>query len=715
MKKNINLDNIVETIPKNLTDIEKTRYLYLELCRKFIFDQRFATKDPVQMDRIFNKEFDFNNIDDNKAVCSMLSKMYIYLLEKVGIKASAIYLPNNLVGHVSVVMQIEDNGKKDYYYVSITDDLMNVKQGYKTKGFCCKPPKRPYITFEGFSSLPEANLQQIDCKLGYTYNVQEKYIYLNDAVEILSKEMRDINIMRQHIKNRENIKGFIPDSDILKYKIEFIVNYINSFCKNLSGIEKKDFLFELVKSCLTEDEYKIFGKYNCNDNNKRILTILKVKGQIKEDDIFYLIQDTGNILKIDQSKVQKLFENGVKPFWTHVQIISENRPFDEVNKEFNTKLSIYSQKYPEKACAAILLQSCNRYIALYKNYTCKEFKKGSKNFFTKKMYQELDYFLKIFEEYQKYSEKVPKEIYKQLENRLKKIDIKNNNIEELYNIICEIQYSLFYQANYIIELTEEYKKALSECAEQKDILLTHVSPEAKAKMIKRAILPHYERTQYGTEFGKFVFASSEDNKNNAYVISMANNSQMRLLPNTYEIPMYLLGADNLSITNGKVISKERGYIYYITPNGFIPEVELKANQDYNTVSFVFGNEWRYEGVVSLNVENNFPNVVKIGTYNDITEILKYNQIFTQLKKLSPQEIELLSNPETCNDTLKKLIADGKIRDINTACGINPFHSNKITDKTVVISAEEAIDANCRTTNDICQAKENLLGKIKEIE
>ena len=301
----------------------------------------------------------------------MLSKMYMYMLEKIGIKSNGVYLPNTLMGHIGVVMQIEENRKNDYYYVSITDDLMNVKLGYKTKGFCKKPSSRKHVDFaDDFSELSDDELYKIDTKLGYTYNInsQDEGMYLNSAVEILSKEMRDPNLMRQYIKNNKNLTEDIPDSDLLKYKIEFIVNYINDFGKKLSGIEKKDFLFDLVKECLTEEEYKVFGKYNCNDNNKRILTILKVKGPTKKDDIFYLIQDVGDIEKIDEKKVKDLLENGVKPFWTHVQILSNESIFDEINKQYNYELSLYAQKNPKEVRAAMLFQSCEGYINLYKKY-----------------------------------------------------------------------------------------------------------------------------------------------------------------------------------------------------------------------------------------------------------------------------------------------------------------------------------------------------------
>ena len=51
--KKIDLDDLVNSIPNNLTNIEKARYLYIELCRSFIFDQKFCTRDPNQMERIF--------------------------------------------------------------------------------------------------------------------------------------------------------------------------------------------------------------------------------------------------------------------------------------------------------------------------------------------------------------------------------------------------------------------------------------------------------------------------------------------------------------------------------------------------------------------------------------------------------------------------------------------------------------------------------------
>lgn len=720
MENKIDLNKIIEKMPKDLTDIEKARYIYIELCKIFIYDEKYVTGDQEVKHTIFEKEPDVDNIEDNEIVCSSLSRLCIQMLEKVGIKAAGIYMNGRYEGHMAVVMQIGEGENKKYYHLNPTTDLMEIKQGFKTMGFCSKPLDGEYLTFaEDFSTISEEEIKTIDDKLGYTYNG----LYMDEVINMLSEEMCNIQYIREYIKihHPEIDVTTVPTTDFLKYKLEFLVNYINNFCKDLSGTEKRDLIYTIAETGFTDDENKKFGRFHGKESNK-LIAILKAKGQVREDDVFYLIQDSGDIVNINEEEVRTLLENGLELFRKDAQIISKDNPFDEVNKQFNTKLNIYTGEHPEAAYAAILLQCCKRYISHYQNG------EYYKHFSKKRLNMELEKAFEVFKQYEEYFKKMPEEIRITLQNKIDEcvslynMGKENDTVPDkrLYELITELEGYFSEEAKEIVQMTEDYKKLLIQCAKDKNILLTHISPCPPEKMENQVIRPNYRPSQYGSEFGNYVFACSEDNSTNTYLIARANNSGMRLLPNIYINPIYLLGADNIDIIRdddqkpGRVASKEPGYIYYIKPEGFTPEVELMVSTDYisnGTLHFNFGDEWKYNGEIELPEKSSLSQVTKIEEFTDVTQILESNQILTQKIPLTEEEIECLQNTYTVRKKILELLEAGKIRYLNGESGVNSLNIRRMNipdkSKKVMITAKDALEAHCITAEDVRREKTRL--------
>lgn len=246
-----------------------------------------------------------------------------------------------------------------------------------------------------------------------------------------------------------------------------------------------------------------------------------------------------------------------------------------------------------------------------------------------------------------------------------------------------------------------------QCAKDKNILLTHISPCSPEKMENQVIRPNYRPSQFRIEFGNYVFACSEDNSTNMYLISGANNSTMRLLPKVYKNPVYLLGADDIDIRKdddqkpGKAVSKNPGYIYYIKPDGFTPEVRLKVSTDYtsnNTLYFDFGDEWKYNGEIELPEKSSLSQVTKIEEFTDVTQILESYQVLTQKIPLTEEEIECLHDTYTVRKKILELLEAGKIRYLNGESGVNALDISRMRSpdksKNVMISAEEVRSSLC---------------------
>ena len=158
-------DKFLEKMPDNLTQIEKARWIYIQLGRFFSYDERYIlTENEDERKKIFDKTPE--EITGDKAVCTSISRIYEKLLKKVGIaNVKTIVVPDERGGHG--YNELEIDGKK--YCVDLIHELVNIKGGLKTKEFM------PQIHYEyngekEYDCLTEDELKRIDDKIGYTYH-----------------------------------------------------------------------------------------------------------------------------------------------------------------------------------------------------------------------------------------------------------------------------------------------------------------------------------------------------------------------------------------------------------------------------------------------------------------------------------------------------------------------------------------------------------------
>lgn len=163
----IDYDRIINEMPKNLTKIEMARYIYIQLGRYFSYDEKyFTSKTDEEKLEIFNRTED--DIVNYKAICSSLSKIYVKLLEGVGIEARTVIIPGGEFGHGFTEMVIDDKT----YCAHLAWDLMNIKKGFKTTGFMIDYSSR--FVNQKYQELQEEELKRIDDKIEYTY---KRFLY----------------------------------------------------------------------------------------------------------------------------------------------------------------------------------------------------------------------------------------------------------------------------------------------------------------------------------------------------------------------------------------------------------------------------------------------------------------------------------------------------------------------------------------------------------
>ena len=130
-------------MPKGLTQIEKARYIYIQLGKIFSYDERYITSESEEEKKqIFNKK-----IED--------------MLNRVGIKSKTVLIQGERLGHAITELEIDEKE----YFTDLTHDLMNIKTGLKTNEFMIGKPENN----QKYEIITEEELKKIDDKLEYTY------------------------------------------------------------------------------------------------------------------------------------------------------------------------------------------------------------------------------------------------------------------------------------------------------------------------------------------------------------------------------------------------------------------------------------------------------------------------------------------------------------------------------------------------------------------
>ena len=222
------IDRLIVKIPKEYSEMEKARYLYINLAKIFTFDEDYYLGNTkMQKKLIFqaNKEAirkkEIVENRKNKAICISIAKAYNYALNKVGIDAS-IYKANPDDPHVSSRFVIGDNS----YIADLQLDLLYIQMKRETRFF-----GRGY----GNEGLTDKDLNDLDDKIGYNYSGENE----------VSKKIKEIE------EECKNIDSFSE-------KIEMIINKLKDveYLKKMDLVEVDTFYFWVFKKIFPIEDYR---------------------------------------------------------------------------------------------------------------------------------------------------------------------------------------------------------------------------------------------------------------------------------------------------------------------------------------------------------------------------------------------------------------------------------------------------------------------------
>ena len=125
------IDNIIDTMPSNLSKLEIIRYIYISLGK--ILSSDINVMDDKNETVSFNKISTINNIwgaiSKGKVVDVVVSKIFMYVCSRIGIKSELI--SSSIKGSVANKVYLDDT----FLIVDLFNDIHNIQGGFVTNFF----------------------------------------------------------------------------------------------------------------------------------------------------------------------------------------------------------------------------------------------------------------------------------------------------------------------------------------------------------------------------------------------------------------------------------------------------------------------------------------------------------------------------------------------------------------------------------------------------
>ena len=125
------IDNIVDNMPCDLTELEKVRYIYISLGKILYIDINAMNEknDTISFDRISTMNNIWGALSRRKINDSIVSKIFMYICSRLGIRCELVN--NSIKGSIANRVFIDDN----YIVVDLFNDIHNIQGKFMTHYF----------------------------------------------------------------------------------------------------------------------------------------------------------------------------------------------------------------------------------------------------------------------------------------------------------------------------------------------------------------------------------------------------------------------------------------------------------------------------------------------------------------------------------------------------------------------------------------------------
>ena len=279
-------ERILKKIPEGLSDLEKARFVYLELGKMVSFNEEYWFGNSKIKNKIYKSQTkieDLKDIKNNKIICVSLSNLYNYMMGRIGIKAVQAHDVND---SRHVYSEFEIDGKR--YKADLQKDLHFIQTKRRTGEF------GEIDVSVADSEVNTEEIEKIDAKIGYSYQGEKNF--------------------RRLIANIENE---IKKVDELDKKMNIILNKISEYedISKMGYSEKIWYYYYIIKRMLTLQEKKreCENQLYTEDNDKRKYTCCI--SVLKRDGEFYRMiysEKNGKFIPVEDEILIELIEDGLK-------------------------------------------------------------------------------------------------------------------------------------------------------------------------------------------------------------------------------------------------------------------------------------------------------------------------------------------------------------------------------------------------------------------
>lgn len=278
---------ILNSMPVNLTQLEKAHYIYIRLGELLTFSTKFNNTTAKEYAELYGNNANSSNLKYNQVTCSMWAKVYEDLLHSVGINETYI---NNTQFHAFVTFKIDGViWKADATQATIMTDLACIKYGRK-------------ICYFGPTSAKELDQEYV------YYQITEEDNKKIDEMgrNILSYQKRQ----ERHGKIIERLKSLKHSNISIKEKLDDLFKFIGPLSSGY--YESKDYIHYLEKCMLTEEEIKkVSGRELRRTNEQREVDILQcITLQDGDNNYYYLLAPNMAIKEVDSNFILQLRDLG---------------------------------------------------------------------------------------------------------------------------------------------------------------------------------------------------------------------------------------------------------------------------------------------------------------------------------------------------------------------------------------------------------------------
>ena len=365
------IDKMIDLMPKNFTELQKARYLFINLGKLLAYDERFIVANNKAQRKLFKmaKEhvIEFNKIKEGakyKGICLDLNRLYANVLLKAGIQRVYINFGRGLgIPHDSVTATLDGHT----YCLDLQRDLIHIQLNKRTDFFGFQDDGEEYCD----SILKDSEVEALDKSIEFTnYNYDgDKHVrklrnkfegmyFFDDITEEEKKEYEEFNSLPFKKRVEAMLKDIstIPGVKELAYTERTNV-YCNMIKNGLLFGQKENFRIDNLYSVdeetkLPKEVIEVFTVVHMEDDKRRFARYIydhvkKEYVEISNAKLLQRIEDEDLKAKKEITGMRRIRKEMKKETADEKRILSrlEENPMGECSQPFDreTKINVVDQ------------------------------------------------------------------------------------------------------------------------------------------------------------------------------------------------------------------------------------------------------------------------------------------------------------------------------------------------------------------------------------